>query len=908
LKKRIVFLLFVLVTAVPALAQYTPVRYWTFDGPDSYADIVSAKQFDLRYYKCPAELIPSGKAGKGIDLKASACNAVTGELKSVVKDQLTLEFLFKGENFFWMTFAEQLCAIRFGYQGFSFRTNTLQKGKQVAHELKIELTGIGRNSYDYYMDGEWHHFVFVADGRKGKKEIWVDGELLEDGSSTMPIGEFQLGNNSGFRSTDKIDEIAIYNKALPSTLIRQHREELTAGRKYGFKPTNSSVKNSTPATKTAKKIYDEKEFAPGYPNYNVQATDQLKSFPSPRIWRSVSLRRNMSWMDITYLHRELPSAGGKGFGKNNPQRAVELSAEMAENWNYYLDIPILRTTADAAQKQYSDKNSVIGALIDFANRNPQYPVASVLVQVQGRPSHAGLEKSQAFISAQDLPDRYYFRSASGKPVVYRNKKWLSPLADLDIVKKDGKTTRFYVDQLMKYLKRPPALLNENGEYFGHIRPEELLKMDPAVWNAYKKSGLTVGQFSGRFQNRLDSTYKATVLEGMDKGKTKLSFYNLSAFNAEYWPDYSMRRQLNSWDNKTIYSTPDFYPRYPHNWRTSMGSYNGYATIAEGRTREIELGDTRFSPFVGAGWGTEESNIRPAQWLALLKSMMMLGADFFYVGYFNVTGAGGKWPDGAGPNDPRGYAYQIAMPVYAQAILSWAPEFFEQGQLLNPTPTSDKQRQYRFKGNGEDELILVRKMGKKYLIYGSLQQLSNYKGSVSLSRITTISLEGKELRFEIRRQGSVYILDLSGKDPIFYQLDGWHQFEYPSYWADEYSIEAEMFGRGSGNPQRITENLSGGFDFTNFTTYCRLRPQESVEYEVAEKWQDRKYVSIRARGMKGSGSLLIKNLRTGASAKISVAANAWQDYRINDIARQLGGGTLMISCLEGEVHLDKIVIR
>ena len=109
---------------------------------------------------------------------------------------------------------------------------------------------------------------------------------------------------------------------------------------------------------------------------------------------------------------------------------------------------------------------------------------------------------------------------------------------------------------------------------------------------------------------------------------------------------------------------------------------------------MALGIKFFAPFISAGWNLEEKNIRPGQWLGLLKSMVMLGADFFHVGYFNVTGTTG-WPNGKGPNDPRGYIYQAAMPAYAQAIASQVWEFLDKGVLLEDPLSKEKRMPFAF---------------------------------------------------------------------------------------------------------------------------------------------------------------------------------------------------------------------
>lgn len=810
------------------------LRYWTFEGEDLLKDIKAGKRMNTTDYQCGVSRVRS-KVGMGINMERKACLNTTTWLKENATNEFSIEFLFKGSQFHYLTFGQQYLNIGFSYPTIHFRSTVSNSlAKDGTELLVVELNKTGSASYDYYTDGNWHHFVFSASTLTGKMEVWVDGELREDFKKEIPKGgNFIFGSNDGFRDTDMIDELAFYNIAISPELIWQHFVETNDGKPYSF-----SLKKglSSVPRKLSDEIHgiDRMEFAPGYPDYNVQATDQLKSFPLPRYRTSVPIKRNMSWMDIGYLHRELPGDGGKGFGGVNSRKAVELSEEMAKNWNYYVDLPVLRTTAEGAAKQYNDINTIDGALIDFVNKNPQYPSSSILLEAQIKPIHAGFEAASAYATAQDLPLEYYLRDAEGIPIIYNKKKWLSPLMPLDIIQKDGRTSRFYLDQILKHLHRPPMLINENGEIFGHIRKELLLKNDPIVWKHYQKSGLTESQYSGWFQSRIDSVYRAAVMEGLDPQKTYFSFYNLSALNPEYWPDYQMRRNLNLWNKDTVYSTPDFYPRTPNNWRNVGGAFNGYGPIARGRLKEIALGDRFFSPFVSAGWGKEENNIRPAQWLALLKAMVMLGAEFFYTGYFNVTGSQGQWPDGAGPNDPRGYAYQIAMPTYAQAVRTWVPEFFDKGELLNPASSGDIIRQFRFIGGGENELLLVRKSEKKYLIYGSIQPNSNIRGNVPQDKRTTIDLEGNKISFLINRQGCMYILDLTDKEPIFYQLDGWHQYEYPYYWSDTIKIEAENADKIFRTSIRTRKIQKEAFDFSEFQTFAELKPESSISFLIPRK--------------------------------------------------------------------------
>lgn len=906
-KCYILLLLFIGISRTEA-QKILPLYYWTFDDPTVEREILKGKKLDTKYYKCEYDLV-GRETGKAMNLKNTNCIIATGVMKSTITDEFSIEFFFKGATFTFVSFSQPLLQIQFSYPRILFKTTALIQGnKSVTDNLIVELNGSGRNAYNYYIDNNWHHLIFTASLKTGKKEIWVDGECPEDFSRSIPRGkQFEFGDSDGFRNTDQIDELAFYNKVLPAQLIKQHYTEANNGKSYSFIINKNLNVVSRKSVRETPKM-DPKEFAPGYPDYTIQATDQLKSFPPPRYNTVVTVKRNMSWMDIGYLHRELPDKGGRGFGKTNPQKAVELANEMVQCWNYYIDIPTLRTTAIAAQENYVNANNIYGALVNYANQNPQYPVATILIEAQGRPVHAGLTSSNAYVSSQQLADKYYLKNEKGIPIIQDKRKWLSPLMPLDIVEKDGQTSRFYLNQLMKHLKKAPALINENGEVFGHIRKEALLKQDLLVWKDYTASELTESQYSGRFQYRIDSTYRATIMRGLNPGETHFSFYNLSAFNPSYWPDYAMRRELNRWDSQTVYPTPDFYPRWPDNWQNARGAFNGYGAVARGRVTEIALGDRFFTPFVSAGWGEEENNIRPAQWLALLKAMVMLGADFFYTGYFNVTGTDGKWPNSVGPNDPRGYAYQIAMPAYAQAIRTWVPEFFEEGELLNPADPKDPIHQFRFKTKAENELILVRKLGKRYLIYGSIQLNSNIKGNIPLRKMTSIDLEGQTISFEIRKQGSLYILDLTDKDPVFYQLDGWHQYEHPYYWDKNIIQEAEVFSDHKGDVKIVTQKRTTELIFSTYDTYIQLNKGNELTFSFPSPYHKKYTLHIKARSTSGAKQLMIVNNSGKSKKNLTIDGNEWAIYHYNTIVNTENIFIITIIAEGNGIEIDQLLMK
>ncbi|KYP15142.1 MAG: hypothetical protein A1D16_12620 [Flavihumibacter sp. CACIAM 22H1] len=760
-----------------------------------------------------------GVMKEGLEIKGNSCLLSTNALQRIRKDEFALSFFFKGGSFEFISYPKQAFSVTFNYPYFSFTTTTIQQGKEVRMFYKVDLTGAGRLSYDYYTDDNWHHIVFNYSKSKGRREIWTDGVLINASTAAVQsAGSVVFEASDGFKGNARLDELRFFSGYLPANAIASL--SATSGKKQA-----NVAAMSTP--------FDVKEFAPGFPDYTVSLTEQLKKFPAPRYACQTTLPRNISWMDIAYLHRELPGKGGKGFGLPDPARAVEIEALMYRRWHYMLDIPLLRLDKKSANRQYGSTASLAGALVQYARQYPELEYSVISMQAQQNPSHAGFSSQRPYISSQDLTAGSYLKASDGRPLLENGKKRLSPFMDTSIMRKDAETTVFYLSQLTDQLGRAPALISENGEVFGTAYRENLLQKDPAVWKAYRASGLSPQAYFGRFQTRLETVFRETVLRGLPRS-TEFSIFQVSGVQPEFWADYATRRVVNRRRDGSIRSTPDFYPLTPSNWQNATGAYNGYGAIAYGRMLELELGDQNFSPFVSAGWADETHNIRPAQWLALLKAMVMLGADFFYTGYFNVTGPGGRWPNGAGPNDPRGYAYQVAMPAYAQAIRSQVPDFFTEGTLLNPAPKTDRIGQFRQNASAPNDLVLVRKWKEQYLIYGSIQPNTNQVGNVPDERTTTIELEGKKISFRIRRQGSVYVLkNLLSTHPVFYQVDPWHEVHHPYYWSEEAVLGATMFSKGNGAFSIITKSVNNS-DFTDFATYVKAGAGTRLTYALPDK--------------------------------------------------------------------------
>lgn len=902
--KKLIFLLWLAGLILAAKAQQ-PLYYWTFDGNNYLNDKINNKILNLKNYNVRVELI-EGVVGKAINPIAPNQLIVTNLLKETKNlSDFTIELAFKGKGLMFTTFPSADFRIHFSAGAININYTVSRKGKQFKERWSIPLKGTGITSYSNLENDQWHHFVFTA-RKSGCFELWIDGKTDPIfRHTTNPFDKWIINNADGLRMDASMDELAFYTNALSAELIQQHVQELDNGQHYSFSINPSVIAQRKKLPQREIYVLDEKEFAPGYPNYTVQATDQLKSFPLPRYSSEVAMPRNFPWMAIGYLHRELPQDGGKGFGEINPQTAVRLTDELSVNWNYYVELPTLRTDSVTAQKSYTNPSEIYAALIAYANAHPQLPVATVLMQVQNKPVQAGFDRSSPYVTAKDLADKYYLKGRNKKPIVYNKKNWLSPFTAMELVRKDGLTSAFYINQLAKHLSRKIDMINENGEWFGHKWTQQLLEQSPVVTDFLRKNGMDYERFNGWMQNRFDSVYKATILQNIPWKNVAFTFYNVSAYNSSYWPQYSERISTNSLFNGTPRSTPAFYPARPDNWRISSGPLNGYGTVAAGRKKEMALGVKFFAPFINAGWNLEEKNIRPAQWLGLLKSMVMLGADFFHVGYFNVTGTTG-WPDGKGPNDPRGYIYQAAVPAYAQAIASQVWEFLDRGILLEDSLSTEKRMPFAFAASSYNHLVLVRKLDKKYLIYGTVQPSSNYKGNTALEEGTSIILEGKRISFNIRRQGSMYIYDPSGTQPVFYQVDGWHQYEHPWYWSKDIVMEAENTGTHSGITL-ITEKPAGpeSLDFSDCTTYAQLEPGKVMNIAIPQKRNQPLSATFIVKKHSDNPVLLIKT-GDGIIKKESDSATVRLSEKELKTLQLHAGEIMELSVEKGVLWLDKMI--
>lgn len=651
---------------------------------------------------------------------------------------------------------------------------------------------------------------------------------------------------------------------------------------------------------------DTLDYAPGYPNYTVLALTQLKNFPRPRFKPDVPLHRNFSWYDFFYMAYDYSKVTKEpngtfnypGFSKYKAyQPAIFMNEEMAKNWNYYFNIP----TPTYYATDYTNPNTFAGNIIAYANQHPEIPVCTYLFWPGISPQDYGYPSKTAYIKSFEAIDPC------------KNKRTYPS------IQIDGIVERKYLEKAIATLpnrnpKRKIDFINENGESFGTAwAPNGEGYRDNPLIACIQKNAKTAREDRGRWQYEVFNTYKKQFIKSDSIPglyDTEFSFYQISAFLPLYYGEYSEMRKINQFNKGNSYATPDFYPGdNRHGIFERYAAFHGLNCIAEGRKWERELGDTYFSPFVCAGWWEDTLNYRPASWLASLKALSAMGAEYFYPAFFNERN-----PANQIPVNPAGYIYQVAMPVYAQAITSRYAGIFYNSKDFVYEHDGDLLTVYREDAKTKPGLFVINANWFKDATGNETQEVAMQH---------RLSLGGNKIKINYRRQGSVYIYDCRNvSEVIFYQLDGWHESTHPYYWSRNFVFEAEL--HDDTTAFKITTELPEGADkndFTTFTTFVSFNPQNiqkllTFHFQPTEKDTAGYYVWVRARsGIKEKKSSLKINLDGKEFGRIeNIILNNFQWYRVEGkkkgvrmLPETSKDHELSISAISEAVEIDKIIL-
>jgi hypothetical protein len=914
--------------------NWLPHNYWTFDGTNALKDSMGRSDLNPAFYNSPYS-VPSTNVGNGVGkyLQLNSSSRIVVASNPLDADTgYTVEFLFRpganiNETVQLFSRRDGAMNIRFNFPFFRFTTKCSPVGSTstISDNWDINLEAVGRGTYGYYVDGNWHHLVFKYDAKNGVKEVWVDGQLPAGFSKTIAPGRVPSNSTSTnnnicdintitdyYKYAGDLDEIAMYKYALPSTMVYKHYQEFIQKKHYSF--ANSTI--TPPAAASISGTLDLNEFAPGHPNSNIEALTQIKSFPAARVVPTTTLFPNTMVFNPAHL------AGEGTSNYSTPvlvSRSKEVQKELITNYNYALLVSSNAHQVD----EFGDTNTFDGSWIKMGNQNPQWKTSANSYWAQLNPTGIGRSSNDAYIKCGCLPNQSYLRNSSGQFLdrlgnIVSSARIVSPESPLDSIAFDGKTMRFYLDALTKKMTRPLNSLFENGEVVTNWTSAGLQK-DPITLAAYNASGLNDwSRYIGKGVKRLTTAYTNEFLSLPALATTRFSHFYLNGHPQYSW-NWSETKSINSLVNGQRYSSGDIYLQKPDIWRFWQGAAHGWQFVIESRHQEILQGDKLFSPVVSPGWVDEEQIPRPAQWLGFLKAIGMTGAEYFQTGYF-VT----KQPY----QNPNNYVWQMAIPGYAKGVstryedLIWNG-FLMPGDVPADAATNPNQPGYSFFAGDIRKLVVARKHNtlNKYAITGTIQPNSNFVGNSELNGVATIKLDNQTLTFGIRRQGSTYIYDKTNPAaPVFYQVDGWHEEKHPYYWTKTFNIEGELFDNTNVNLEIKTYVPAGTTpgNYTNYTSCVGFKAATSVEYNFVPRGTTptTHYLWVRARSKNGSTTSMTISLDGTINNSIGcIKDTVWTWFKLdatssNAIAYSnlsLQNHKLTITAANSNLEIDQITI-
>ncbi|HTA28088.1 MAG TPA: hypothetical protein VK809_09885 [Bacteroidia bacterium] len=634
------------------------------------------------------------------------------------------------------------------------------------------------------------------------------------------------------------------------------------------------------------------QYAVGYPSDEISALNQLKDYPLPRYFPNNHLQRLFNWMNPDYMG----SRGQAGVTrKDYTNNSVLIQQELITDWNYGIVIPSAGSAFNGAD------DTVCPAVLKLANLYPGVPLDVILFWTQGRPRDIGLKPMKPMIMNPKVDSAYLLKFTRGGNAASE----IGFNFPDSLIHIDGEVQKFYLTKILKCINRPINRINENGEEPPGSYMVDYIKNDPAMIRM--KDSMKINSwddFAATLKLHMRTVYSSSFMKELPQLKnTFFSFYTVEGgpIDRFSWP--IMKKCMTPLNNM-YYSTPDFYPRWPKNWKDWMGAWHGWKWLDRGRTAEIDDSDKLFSPFVAAGWSKKnEENITPGQWLGLLKCLSVIGAEFYYVGYFNLS------PPFPHPSD---YVWQAAMPAYAQAITSRFEDVLKDGNVLfdkTPLPIIS------YPTNDTHVLITARKKNhaEKYVICGTYQPFSNDSDEIAEKKNVNVTINGHTLTFEIRRQGSVYLYEKTPDNrTIFYQLDKWHENKHPEWWSKDFNFEAEVADSGINSSDIYTTTTGIEGDYSNFISYIQLGKgkQSLYHFDSRDSLNKNHYLWVC---YKGNGGLIIA-MNNEHNYKISQRTGlpktdkwTWAKVTLPDTYNFCGNNALKLSPLQGEIDIDKFVI-
>ncbi len=902
-------------------AQVSPILYYDFDQANPLSPRVGTGNITATNYE-----IVTGAVGAGAFAQQYQDSiAYLGSQGAVVTPigALSVQLLIKPGYFFQNNRKSILFTLGNMTTNFytanasngNFTINFTTRNAGTVTNMEYNLDGVNRAALQWFLDSAWHHLVFVHNAVAGVKQIYVDGQLVMSGScptGTIDLAANQrlvLNNNTAYdQYYGAWDEVAVYTSALVPRQIYQNYVDFQAGNHY----TTALAATVPPPTPLTAGL-DSLDFPIGYvlgstnsSSADYTAIEQLNRYTNPHYPFQHTLRRNFSWNDPQYYGGHLQS------DVTNPRVvSAAILKRLYEKYNYMLTAAWNITAGRI--NEYGDTNTWVGKWVKLANDNPTWERAVTSFWNQN---------PNALVLSQSLPNNYYLRRGDGTFVLNSlGQKILSPAApNPGLLNNDGQLNKTNLTLLLAALS--PAridFMNDNDEVFA-LTDTNLLALDPAVTAEATSLGMYMSEYFSYKQTLLTKVYRDTMM--LPYPAATFSLYNISGWDGSlgrsyYYPKYAQRRTINSAIGGRRYSTMDFYPRYHKVWRRWQGAWHGWEPFDEAREVETTFGDKIFSPFVAPGWNiNEEQNQRPGRWLGELKCIGVMGVDFYYAGFFNTGNPTVTNP----PANPRGYAWQSAMPPYSQAILARVDTIIKTGLKVadvrsDPTRTDTGYATWA----GDPRIWCVVRQdslhNNRYVITATIQPNSAQMGQVPDSWAGKIRIENVYVRFEVRPQGSTYYyVSDSAK---FIQLDGWHERIHPDRWTTDITLQAEVAD---------TSTLGNWHNFYSAVTYTDslndyraatsaltgVNPTERFGYGVYPRETGYYKGFVRARSTAGTlEQYKYVYTHDGGADSVTVTLDAdptWKWYALGDSMQFTGDQSYrsIVQLLTSGAEIDRII--
>jgi hypothetical protein len=814
--------------------------------------------------------------------------------------------------------------------------------------VNIPMDGIDRNSLDYYLDGNWHHFALTLDlsfsNGYGQAQLYADGYSPQGFSKIFSLAganaEFAHGDAMTSRSfvadpcdaldpstvaivdhfpgDFDIDEVAIYvGQILPANLIYEHAQLINNSSPIHYQVAAQGDLCSLPPVPNVNGVEDPLQYVPGYefaeqtpymPNrYN--STDlphtQISQAALPRYLPDVDIHENIVWWPYYILGGATSATGSNpvtfDWGQVNPSSTAEVTsafqASLTSNWNYMATIWGMNGIETLVQSSINILPSDVKLSYNTDLQNAKWDEGyTSFTTAQDHPNILRTDLQDpallwncatadpAWVDCTDSGP-YYFNSTPNAQ--FPAETWSLGAADLWPARLDGWIQANYIeDQLPANWLKKIDYISENDEIgpvfkygFSQSDSEGITMDQMEIFGSNNQistdpdfPALPLDQASwANYQSHEKDDLRATYMSelglqlialGLTDTEFESSYYAVDGMGGHAalpntWTGLrgAVTNTINNIENS--YSTTDFYPRGANSWAGLGGGRFGMTRMKQTRPIEI-LADpdhSQFcSPFVSAGWDPQpETNIRPGQYLGLMKALALHGSEYFHAGYFHAEydvasgpesdnglqhGLGDGAKDQWDAADPRGWCWQPLIPSYAQALMTRLGSDFANSQILVDASNNvymeweDGEPDVYTAGRviyNDDESATI----KGYIFTSTLQPFSNviqtgddgseindeaYERGCDVNipngtggTLTTIT------GITARRQGSTYAYyPADGAiDPLFYQLDGWHEASHPSWWSDNFDFEAELFDVQSGDTPIKTESVDG---LQNVVTY------------------------------------------------------------------------------------------